>query len=390
MTADKILNKINDFLGYAGIDTTTERDQKISAINSALSFMLGEFDFENSTKTITLEFSEDQLVYSLPSDFVYLISLAYDNSAEPYISENNRRDWSYETPETLIKLGKKPSDAVLYSLEGNKIYILTKNVYPPLSIDKCENITGWSVLNDAVNLGTSSAFKKEGDKSIKFDIDVSNSALNRASLKRTFSPSLNLKTYENKGSFTLWLYIRQTTNLTSISFNWATDAANYYKATVTNQANGTPFIVGWNFLKFNWKDATIIGNPDPQNITYIQLDIDYNSSFTSSNNWFLDDIKVLVYDPIVVKYYTNLVVRDTSGSLKSSITATTDDVLIIQNELSLSLIALLSIQHYRGASTLDKTYINSLYQSYYTKVRNFYPPKRIFTRFGRVKPPLTR
>jgi hypothetical protein len=390
MTVDKILNKINDFLGYSDTDTTIEQNQKISAINSALSFILGEFDFENSTKTITLEFSEDQLVYPLPSDFVYLISLSYDNSVEPYISENNRRDWFYETPEELIKLGRKPSDAVLYSLEGNKIYILTKNVYPPLSLDKCENITGWSALNDAVNLGTSSAFKKEGDKSIKFDINVSASALNRASLKKTFSPSLNLKTYENKGSFTLWLYIQQTTNLTSISFNWATDAANYYKTTITTQADGSPFVVGWNFLKFNWKDATIIGNPDPQNITYIQLDIDYNSSFTSSNNWFLDDIKVLVYDPIVVKYYTNLVIKDTSGSLKSSITATTDDVLIIQNELSLSLIALLSIQHYRGASTLDKTYINSLYQSYYTKVRNFYPPKRIFTRFGRVKPPLTR
>jgi hypothetical protein len=390
MTVNKILNKINDFLGYSGTDTTTEQNQKISAINSALSFILGEFDFENSIKTTTLEFSEDQLVYSLPSDFVYLISLAYDNSDEPYISENNRRDWLYETPETLIKLGGRPADAVLYSLEGNKIYILTKNVYPPLSIEKCENTTGFSVLNDAVNLGTSSFFKKEGDKSIKFDIDVSNSALNRASIKKTFTPSLNLKTYENKGSFTLWLYIQQTTNLTSISLNWATDVANYYKTTVTSQSDGSPFAIGWNFLKFNWKDAIIVGNPDSQNITYIQLDIDYNSSFTSSNNWFLDDIKVLVYDPIVVKYYTNLVVKDTTGSLKSSITATTDDVLIIQNELSLSLIALLAIQHYRGASALDKTYINSLYQSYYTKVRNFYPPKRIFTRFGRIKPPLTR
>jgi len=390
MTVDKILNKINDFLGYSGTDTTTEQNQKISAVDSALSFMLGEFDFENSTTTTTLEFSEDQLVYSLPSDFVYLISLAYDNSAEPYISENNRRDWSYETPEILIKLGRRPADAVLYSLEGNKIYILSKNVYPPLSIDKCEKTDNWSVLNDAVNLGTSSAFKKEGDKSIKFDINVTASALDRASLKRTFSPSLNLQTYENKGSFTLWLYIQQTTNLTSISFNWATDAANYYKTTVTKQADGTSFAIGWNFLKFNWKDATIVGSPDPQNITYIQLDIDYTASFTSSNNWFLDDIKVLVYDPIVVKYYTNLVVKDSAGNFKSQVTDITDDILVIQNELTLSLISLLSIQHYRGASTVDKTYINSLYQSYYTKVRSFYPPKRIFTRFGRVKPPLTR
>jgi len=390
MTVDKILNKINDFLGYSGTDTTIEQNQKISAINSALSFVIGEFDFENSTRTTTLEFSEDQLVYSLPPDFVYLISLAYDNSSEPYISENNRRDWLYETPETLIKLGKKPSDAVLYAIEGNKIYILTKNVYPPLSIEKCENITGFSALNDAVNLGTSSAFKKEGDKSIKFDIDVSASALNRASIKKTFTPSLNLKTYENKGSFTLWLYIQQTTNLTSISFNWGTDSANYYKTTITTQADGSPFTIGWNFLKFNWKDATIIGEPNSENISYIQLDIDYTSSFTSSSNWFLDDIKVLVYDPIVVKYYTNLVVQDASGSLKSSVTATTDDVRIIQNEITLSLIALLAIQHYKGASTLDKTYVNSLYQSYYMKVRSFYPPKRIFTRFGRLKPPLTR
>jgi hypothetical protein len=390
MTVDKILNKINDFLGYSGTDTTIEQNQKISAINSALFFMLGEFDFENSTRTTILEFTEDQLVYSLPSDFVYLISLSYDTSLELYISENNRRDWLYETPETLIKLGKKPADAVLYTIEGNKIYILTQNVYPPLSIEKCEDTTGFSALNDAVNLGTSSAFKKEGDKSIKFDINVGASALNRASVRKTFTPSLNLKTYENKGSFTLWLYIQQTDNLTSISLNWATDAANYYKTTITTQADGSSFAIGWNFLKFNWKDATIIGSPDPENISYIQLDIDYNSSFTSSNNWFLDDIKVLVYDPIVLKYYTNLVVKDASESLKSSITATTDDVLIIQNELSLSLIALLAIQHYRGASTLDKTYINSLYQSYYTKARNFYPPKRIFTRFGRVKPPLTR
>jgi len=390
MTVDRILNKINDFLGYSGTDTTLEQNQKISAINSALAFLIGEFDFENSTRTITLEFSEDQLVYPLPQDFVYLISLSYDSSSEPYISENNRRDWLFETPETLIKLGKKPSDAVLYSLEGNKIYILTKNVYPPLSIEKCENTDGFMVLNDAVNLGTSSAFKKEGDKSIKFDINVGASALNRASVRKTFTPPLNLKTYENRGSFTLWLYIQQTSNLTSISLNWATDASNYYKVTVTTQADGSSFEVGWNFLKFNWKDAIIVGNPNPENISYIQLDIDYTSAFTSSNNWFLDDIKLVVYDPIVVKYYTNLVVRDSSGNLKSSVTAITDDVLIIQNELTLSLVALLAIQHYRGASTLDKSYINSLYQSYYMKARSFYPPKRIFTRFGRVKPPLTR
>jgi len=390
MTVDKILNKINDFLGYSGTDTTTEQNQKISAINSALSFLIGEFDLENSTKTTIIEFLEDQLVYPLPPDFVYLISLSYDNSSEPYISENNRRDWLYETPEILIKLGRKPADAVLYSLEGNKIYILTKNLYPPLSIDKCEDISGFSALNDAVNLGTSSAFKKEGDRSIKFDINVDASALNRASIRRTFVPSLSFKTYENKGSFTLWLYMQQTSNLTSISLNWATDSANYYKVTVDGQADGSSFVVGWNFLKFNWKDAIIVGNPDPENISYIQLDIDYTASFTSSNNWFLDDIKIVVYDPIVVKYYTNLVVRDASGNLKSSVTAITDDVLIIQNELTLSLIALLAIQHYRGASTLDKTYINSLYQAYYMKVRNFYPPKRIFARFGRVKPPLTR
>jgi hypothetical protein len=390
MTVERILNKINDFLGYSGTDTTLEQNQKISAINSALSFLIGEFDFENSTKTTILEFTEDQLVYSLPSDFVYLISLSYDTSSEPYISENNRRDWLYETPETLIKLGKKPADAVLYSLEGNKIYILTKNVYPPLSIEKCESTAGFSVLNDAVNLGTSSVFKKEGNQSIKFDINVDASALNRASIRKTFTPSLNLKTYENKGSFTLWLYIQQTSNLTSISLNWATDDANYYKTTITTQADGSPFEIGWNFLKFNWKDAIIVGNPNPENISYIQLDIDYTSSFTSSNNWFLDDIKIVVYDPIVVKYYTNLVVRDSLGNLKSSATELTDDIFIIQNELTLSLIALLAIQHYRGASTLDKTYIDSLYQAYYMKVRNFYPPKRVFTRFGRVKPPLTR
>jgi len=390
MTVDKIIQKINDFLGYSGTDTTIEQNQKISALNSAISFLLGEIDFDASIRTHTIEFTDQVLEYNLPSDFVSLISLRYEDSAPPYVGENSKRDWIYENVGTITKLSYKPSDAVLFAVGGKKIYILTSNIYAPEKIDSCDNTTGWIAEDDAVNLGINTAEKKEGNASIKFDIDVSNSPVNRASLKKTFSFPVSWKHRENIGSFTLWLFIRETTNLSSISFNWGTDAANYYKTTVNSQYDGSPFVIGWNFLKFNWKDATIIGSPNPENISFIKIDIDYTSSFTSSNNWLLDDINLVVYDPIVVTYYSNKVVRDVSGNLKSSVESITDDVLIVDDELTLSTIALLAIQHYRGASLVDKSYIGSLYQAYFQKLKVLYPPRKIFRRFGRIIPPLIR
>jgi hypothetical protein len=390
MTAQKIIEKIDSFLGNISGNTSQEISLKLSAINSSLSYLIGEYDFENSIKSYTIDFDSEQIVYKLPDDFVALISLNYELSQDAYVDANRKKGWLYVSPEKIVKFGKVPSDAVLYALDGKKLYILTDNVFSKKTIDGCESLDGWSVLNDADNLDLTTIYRKKGKSAIKFDINVSKSPLNRATLKKTFTTSLNLKNYEGVSSFTFWIYIQRTTNLSSISFNWGTDSANYYKVSVSQQADGTPFVIGWNFLRFNWKDAIIIGSPSPSSIGFVSIDIDYSSSFTSSSNWYLDEIRVLIYDPIVVNYYSNLVVKSSTNVLKSSVDSTTDDVLIINDELSLSVIATLAILNYKGVSALDKTRFNDLYLFYSRKLKELYPPKKIIKKWGKLYSPTLR
>jgi hypothetical protein len=374
MTLNDIIPKIKDFSRNQNLDNS----RAIRAIDSASSFVLNQLGLPGYENEYSFDFDEDQNFYTLPTDFGEAISLRYDDDS---LNKNGR--FIGRTAEFLFsRIKRTASDTRLFGIYTAKgiwqLIVLAKNSKASFHIDSfnSNNSSNWVASNDATNITDDTNTYKEGAGSLRFDINVSLSGLNRATLKRTVTAQ-DLYSQKDVGHFKCWAYLPTITNFSSISFSWGTDASNYYKVTVTTQEDGSSFIVGWNKLDFKWSGATQVGSPNDHQITFYQFDFDYTASFTNANNFRLDYLRLNIPDKLILQYYTKYKGKDSLGNYLNNFSATTDSFLFgnFNNDIG-DIIALHSAVILNPQILVDDKYVRQLYQEYYTIFVKKYPRKR--------------
>jgi len=374
MTLSDIIPKIKDFTRNQNLDES----RAVRAIDSASSFVLNQLGVPGYEREYSFDFDEDQNFYALPVDFGEAISLRYDDDN---LNKNGR--FIGRTAEFLFsRIKRVASDTMLFGVYTAKgvwqLIVLAKNSKASLPIDSFDydNSSNWVASNDATNITDDTNTYKEGAGSLRFDIDVSLSGLNRATLKKIVTAQ-DLYSQKDVGHFKCWVYLPTITNFSSISFSWGTDTSNYYKVTVTTQEDGSAFEVGWNKLDFKWEDAVQVGSPNDHQITFYQFDFDYTASFTSTNNFRLDYLRLNTPDKLILQYYTKYKGKDNSGTYLSNFSATTDSFLFGDFNTDIGdMIALHSAIILNPQILVDDKYVRQLYQEYYTIFVKKYPRKR--------------
>ena len=127
--------------------------------------------------------------------------------------------------------------------------------------------------SDATAIGTDTVVYQNGGGSIKFDIDVSQSANNKVTISVADMTAIDISSYENTGIIRMWLYIPDVTDDTSkyvesVELRWGSSSSAYWSQTVAKPVSGAIFTDRWNLLEFNWKDATQTGTVDEENIDF--------------------------------------------------------------------------------------------------------------------------
>ena len=187
--------------------------------------------------------------------------------------------------------------------------------------------------SDALNVSTDSVVYQEGNGSVKFDADVSQSGNNKVTIENSDMTSVDLSAFRGTGVFRFWVYLPDVTDdtsqyITSVEFRWGSDSSNYWSLTRAKPVNSAVFQDRWNLMEFAWRDATETGTVDETAIDYLLVTINYSASQADAVGFRINDINC--YNPKEMKlvYFSNYTVATTSTNVwKPRATATTDILL---------------------------------------------------------------
>jgi hypothetical protein len=146
-------------------------------------------------------------------------------------------------------------------------------------ISDADDITGWSIADDAVNVTADTSTYQVSDCSISFDVDVSASANDYATVSNSSISPVDLSAVSESGSVEFWVFLPDITHITSLDFRWGADATNYwYQNTITTNYEGRPLEPGWNYISVYWPTASESGVPTAAAISYLFTRVNYTAS----------------------------------------------------------------------------------------------------------------
>jgi len=390
-TVADIIALVRDNLRNENLNST----RIIRNLNSAADLVFSLVGHPSLEKVYKFDYDVDTLTYSLPEDYAEPIFLKYTKSRM-----NRDRSFSYRTPEWMSskeahKISKTHRQERYFGVGSDSgawlLYVLGSNSYAPLYIDSFDsnNATNWITSNDATNVTDDTVIFKEGIGSLNFDVNVALSVANKATLTRTLSGN-DFSQFASSGVFKNWFYLPNITNFTSVSFVWGSDSSNYFTSTVTTQADGSAFIVGWNQLQFTYSTAVMTGTPDSTNITFTEFDFNYTAAYTGGTDYRLDYLRLCVLDELDLTYYTRYKGTDSTAVPIYEYTATTDIITIgafdsiMKNLLALYTTILMAPQY-----LIDNKDATSQLTLYVSTLKQRYPRKRINNFLAEPKRPNT-
>lgn len=227
--------------------------------------------------------------------------------------------------------GTEPSFAVERLDSALYLIVNADAKYGAIQVHDCDSITNngtWeadTTTSDAENIATDTVVFRQGSGSVKFDADVSNSANNRATISNSTFQEIDLEHLEGISSMLFDFYLPESTNFSSVTAYWGSDSSNYHSGTVTTDINGASFReTAWNTCKVDWSSATTTGTPDSSAIDYLRFDFNYAGGYSDASGFRLDNVRFARPETLTIKYQSNYVGTNSSGTGLFAFTSTTD------------------------------------------------------------------
>lgn len=223
--------------------------------------------------------------YTLPDNFREIIEIKDGNGTiiKPVPVSDAYYSRGYElTGRNELYIEDVPEPANTSTV--TKTTILENNAY--------DESGSWIASEDAENVTTDNDEYKSGSGSVNFDIDVSESANDIAVLTNSTFTAVDLDDYDETGKIRAWVYLPDVTHINTVTLRWGSDASNYWSLSMEKDYKDHSFHDGWNYIEFNWSDATETGTVVPTAIDYLQFRIAYDSTQSDDTDFRLDSIIV--------------------------------------------------------------------------------------------------
>lgn len=145
----------------------------------------------------------------------------------------------------------------------------------------------WTAGGDCNTVTTDATTKKYDAGSVNFDITVTGTS---GTMSNTGITQVDLSSNKNTGYFGAWVYLTVVTDLTSITLNIGqTLTTTDFELAATTQADGSAFVVGWNYIKWTWADMTENGSPTGV-IDEIRLTFTFDGGYAGGTDYRIDQI----------------------------------------------------------------------------------------------------
>jgi len=310
---------------------------RLRSMNRILDKIAAAFDGEYAVIRNVISFLNGEPDYSLVNnlgitDFKTYKDLRLQNAQNEYAD--------FLTPNDFAKrLGQSKTtfSVALETRNGEKIIRIlydsgSENIIIVPAANTTENGATWLATDDAASLDEATDITKVYGSCLKFNIDVSASANDFATLTLPTFTASDLSAYEDIGKIRTWVFLPTATDIDSFTFRWGQDSSNYWEVTaVTTNALGQSFESGWNRIEFDWADATVgAGTPVATTVDWIELVTNHSLS-ADLNGLRVNQFKI--FNPIYMElfHYSDFVAKDSDGIIIASMADSDDEILLPTN-----------------------------------------------------------
>ena len=320
-TLAAVQTAFNTFIG----DTSTDRisaAERLIFFTEAVNWLQTELDNDHSIRTYSVNFFDTLFSYKLNSAVTDIFE---SNALRRATTESNIDMTRKDSRQVLTDISNEAQEST-YALErrdGNLFLVVNHDSkYGALVVDSFDSLTAnggtWAADgtdSDAENVAIDTVDGSNNTTGcLSFDVDVSNSANNRATIYNDDLTDEDLTDDKDLSSWIIDMKFPIVTYLSSVTFYWGSSSSNYYSVTETTNYDGSAFTADFlNTLKFAWSGATVTGTPDDTLINYIRIDVNYTASQADATSYKLDNLR-LVRPEKLTFHYTSWSVGDTSTS----------------------------------------------------------------------------
>lgn len=328
-----VASNITNFDTYIG-DTSNDRvtaAERLQYITEATAWLQEELGNDHMVKTYSLSYYDNVHYYKVTSAIAGLLEGADLRRGESDQGYSFAHKSSRELAEEIGMEATESSWAIERRDSNWYLAVNHQSKYSPTQIASFDSLTAdggtWAAdttNSDATNVTADTNELKQGAGSINFDVDVSQSGNNRATISSTIN-SKDLSDFVDLGAWVFWIYVPDVTYFSSITLYWGSSDSAYWSATVTSDVNGAAWVNGWNRVAVLWSASTMTSTPDETAVDYIRVDFNYTGSQTDDTDFRLDDLTIVRPETLTFFYTSWHVGTDTTGATnRTAFTATTD------------------------------------------------------------------
>lgn len=320
------------------VDTNIERD----LVNSAVRVALSDIEFRGNIREtlLTPTLTDSQFDYALPVD------VKADNIIDfrPQVTDSRGAFETYDlvSPEEFDR--RKKVERGIFTILNNN---LTRTLRVAAAVDD-KNIlisnmedTAWNTfdstsVNDSDVKVDNDDFT-EGSGAVRFQTDTSDSTDSVIGVQNTAITQFDISTYLARGqAFVDAKLTTADTGIHQISLRLGSDSANYYQVSDSNQNDCTPFVAGWNRIRFDMQNKTTTGTPADTAIDYAALFWSRDTTTVAllhlnDTDWGFDNLSLSRGKYYNLSYYTRNVWQDTAFALAEN-SSNDSNALMVQND----------------------------------------------------------
>ena len=200
-------------------------------------------------------------------------------------------------------------------------------------IDSLDSVGDWTAVGDAENVEVDTGNFVKGSGSISFDIDASGTTT--AGIENASITSTDISAFISEGSLFVWVYIVDKDDITNFIARLGSTSAVYNTITITTVNEGTAFADGWNLLRFDMANKTLVGTPDNEAITFATVFMTKATGKVSEVNYRFDNLVLRLGDHYNLHYYSKYGWQSSAGTYLEESTSDTDLVNVDTDELKL-------------------------------------------------------
>lgn len=201
-------------------------------------------------------------------------------------------------------------------------------------IQNCDSLNDngtWNIGGNVVNLREDKLKHVIGRGSLSFDINGSSSS---GFIENFTLTPFSILDFLKRGAEFAWLNLsipREMISVRLIMGSNQTDlTTDLYEASVNSPHDNSEFVTGWNLLKYMLQNLSMVGTPNPNNLTYIRFEFETTGQPIPNCN--LDNIILRQGTVYEMTYNASYIIRDAVTGAWKKIPTKNSDIIVAEED----------------------------------------------------------